>query len=98
MYQLEQKKLKLDVVHGVENKLMELEKFSLSTNITLKEIAYLGNDVNDAACMKRVNFPIAVADAVEDIKMIAKVVLNKKGGYGAVRELCEMIYQSYQND
>ena len=92
------KKLKLDVIHGVEDKLMELEKFSLATNITLKEIAYLGNDINDAACMRRVDFPIAVADAVEDIKIIAKLVLNKKGGDGAVRELCEMIYQSYQND
>lgn len=92
------KKLKLDVVYAVEDKLIELEKFSLSANITLKEIAYLGNDVNDATCMKRVNFPIAVADAVEDIKIIAKLVLNKKGGDGAVRELCEIIYQSYQND
>jgi len=92
------KKLKLDVVYGVEDKLIELEKFSLSTNISLKEIAYLGNDINDAACMKRVYFPIAVNDAVEDIKIIAKLVLNKKGGDGAVRELCEMIYQSYQND
>ena len=91
------KKLKIPVVHGVKNKIRELEKFSKSINIGCEYIAFVGNDINDTECMEKVGFPIAVADAVEDIKAIASFLLNNKGGNGAVRELCELIYKSYQN-
>jgi len=91
------KKLKLSCVQGVENKIKELVKFSDATNIGLKKIAFVGNDINDASCMKKVGFPIAVADAVDEIKELSTVVLVKKGGFGAVREFCEIVYKSYQN-
>ncbi len=91
-------KLNIPVVHGVENKVEELEKFAKSINVEYKNIAFVGNDINDAECMKKVGFPIAVADAVDDIKIISSLVLEKKGGDGAVREFCEPIYQSYQHD
>ena len=91
------KKLKIPVVHGVKNKIRELEKFSKSINIGCEYIAFVGNDINDTECMEKVGFPIAVADAVENIKAISSFLLNKKGGDGAVRELCELIYKSYQN-
>ena len=91
------KKLKIPVVHGVNNKIRELEKFSNSINIGCEHIAFVGNDINDTECMEKVGFPIAVADAVENIKAISSFLLNNKGGDGAVRELCELIYKSYQN-
>jgi N-acylneuraminate cytidylyltransferase/3-deoxy-D-manno-octulosonate 8-phosphate phosphatase (KDO 8-P phosphatase) len=91
------KKLKIPVVHGVKNKIRELEKFSKSINIGCEYIAFVGNDINDTECMEKVGFPIAVADAVEDIKAISSFLLNNKGGDGAVRELCELIYKAYQN-
>jgi len=90
-------KLKVPVVHGVTDKLRELEIFSRSVNTELKEIAFVGNDINDASCMEKVGFPIAVADAFDDIKRISLFELGNKGGDGAVRELCEMIYKSYKN-
>lgn len=92
------KKLELPVEHGVGDKIKELEKFSKAVNVDFENIAYLGNDVNDAECMKKVGFPAAVADAVEDIKVISSFVLNKKGGKGAVREFCELIVNAYKND
>jgi len=92
------KKLKLSVQHGVENKLQELEKFSNAVNIDLKKIAYVGNDINDIECMKVVGYSIAVADAFEEIIKNSSFILNKKGGEGAVREFCELVYQSYQHD
>ena len=92
------KKLKLPVSHGVDDKLAELTKYSNETNIQISDFAYVGNDINDLQCMKKVGFPVAVADAVEDIKLISTLILNKKGGDGAVRELCELIYKSYNND
>ena len=48
--------------------------------------------------MKIVGFPVAVSDAYEDIKAIAKILLSKRGGRGAVREFCELVYKSYKND
>ena len=47
--------------------------------------------------MKKVGFPIAVADAIEEVKLISSYVLSKKGGNGAVRELCELIYNTQVN-
>ena len=91
-------KLKLPVEHGVGEKIKELEIFSKTVNIDFENIAFLGNDVNDTECMKKVGFSITVADAVVDIKKISSYVLNKKGGTGAVRELCELIFNAYQND
>ena len=90
------KKLNIPVINGVSNKAEELIKFSKSENINIKNIAFLGNDINDAECMKKVGFPVAVKDAYDDIKLISLFVLDKKGGDGAVRELCDLIYKSYK--
>ena len=92
------KKLALPVEQGVKNKIKELEKFSRFINVDYKNIAFVGNDINDIQCMIKVGFPIAVSDAVADIKKISLFVLDKKGGEGAVRELCELIFNAYQND
>ena len=92
------KKLKLSVAHGVESKIKEIEKFSKSINVDYEDIAFLGNDINDAECMEKVGFPIAVADAVEDIKKISLFILSKIGGKGAVREFCELLFNAYKND
>lgn len=91
------KKLELSVSHGVENKLEELMKFSKSVNIDLEDIAFVGNDINDYDCMEQVGYPIAVNDAVDEIRSISKHLLSKNGGDGAVREVCELVYKSYEN-
>lgn len=92
------RKLELPVVHGLQDKVNELYKFSDLIKIDMKNICYVGNDINDLECMKLVGFPIAVLNAVDEIKEISKYILNTKGGDGAVRELCELIYKSYHND
>ena len=91
------KKLKLPCVHGVKIKTKELDIFAKSLQLEYKNIAFLGNDTNDLECMVKVGFPIAVADAVDEIKNISNHVLNEKGGMGAIRELSELIYKSYNN-
>ena len=91
------KKLKLPVKHGVKNKKIELKKFASSVNVKLKNIVFIGNDINDLECMNSVGFPVAVADAFEEIKEISIYTLTRNGGDGAVREFCDLIYQSYKN-
>ena len=53
-------------------------------------VAYVGNDVNDLPAMAVVGFPVAVADAHPAVLAIAKLVLARRGGHGAVREFCDL--------
>jgi 3-deoxy-D-manno-octulosonate 8-phosphate phosphatase (KDO 8-P phosphatase) len=66
------------------------EKYSL----TDKEIAYAGDDIVDISVMKRCGLPIAVADADDCVKPFAKLITKKKGGRGAVREVCDFILKA----
>lgn len=87
-------KLLLECHHGVENKLEYLKTISRDKKIPFQCIAYLGNDINDLECLKAVGLAVVVADAYSEVKQVAKIILSKKGGDGAVREFCEMIYKS----
>ncbi len=88
-------KLKIDCFHGCENKkLFLLEKLNRE-NIDIKNVMYVGNDINDLECMAIVGYPIGVEDAYPEIKEVACLTLSKKGGYGAVRELCDLIDNNF---
>lgn len=63
------------------------EKYSLSD----KEIAYIGDDLIDLPIMTKVGLPIAVGDAVFEVKKYALLVTEQTGGHGAVREAIEFI-------
>jgi len=84
-------KLRVDVVHGVEDKASVLREWALESGVDLADIAYLGNDVNDLPAMALVGWPIAVADAHAEVLAAARVVLTRRGGDGAVRELADRI-------
>jgi hypothetical protein len=58
--------------------------------------AYLGNDVNDLGPMGLVGWPVAVADAHPAVQQAARLVLARPGGYGAVRELCDLVIEYRQ--
>jgi YrbI family 3-deoxy-D-manno-octulosonate 8-phosphate phosphatase len=60
-------------------------------NIDIDHVIYVGNDINDLHCMQAVGCGIVVADAHADLMPYAKIVLEKKGGHGAVRELCDLL-------
>ena len=57
--------------------------------IALRDVMYLGNDLNDLECIERVGCGVAVRDASPEVRRKAKIVLKRKGGQGAVRELCD---------
>ncbi|MFJ6677985.1 cytidylyltransferase domain-containing protein [Microbacterium sp. NPDC091382] len=84
-------KLRVEVVHGVEDKASVLRQWALEKGVDLADAAYLGNDVNDLPAMALVGWPIAVADAHADVLAAARVVLGRCGGDGAVRELADRI-------
>ena len=58
---------------------------------TRAQVAYVGNDVNDAECLRHVGLPICVADAYQSVKGLARLITRRRGGDGAVREVCDLI-------
>jgi 3-deoxy-D-manno-octulosonate 8-phosphate phosphatase (KDO 8-P phosphatase) len=90
------KKLGISVTQGHDEKLPVLKKIAKSHNINLKQIAYVGNDINDLSCLQEVGFPIAVADAYPEVLKLAKYITLKLGGNGAVREVCELFNKFYK--
>lgn len=70
----------------IPDKLTELTNWQSD----LSTVAYIGNDVNDLECLKAVGLPIVTADAHPDVVPHAKYVTKAKGGFGAVREVCDL--------
>ena len=87
-------KLGIDCIHGCDDKLAALKQILAERSLDRENVAYIGNDVNDLACMSYVGIPIAVADAVPEIKNVARIITKNRGGYGAVREFADLILKA----
>lgn len=74
---------------GQESKLKILENWLEEMDISLSEVAFIGDDVNDLSIMQVVGHTACPSDSVKEIKAIAKVILKSKGGEGAVREFID---------
>ena len=59
--------------------------------IASSEVVYVGNDINDLPCFPLVACAVAVADAQPEVLRQADQVLSRKGGFGAVREVCDIL-------
>lgn len=55
------------------------------------DACFMSDDINDLAVLRRVGLPIAVANAVAEVKKVAHYTTEARGGNGAVREVCERI-------
>ena len=76
---------------GAKKKLIPYQEIIEDMNISDEQVCYVGDDLVDLSMMKRVGMPVAVADGVEEVKQAACYVTNARGGYGAVREVAELI-------
>jgi 3-deoxy-D-manno-octulosonate 8-phosphate phosphatase (KDO 8-P phosphatase) len=79
---------------GIKKKAEPYEAMLKELNITDAQVAYVGDDLVDLPLMKRAGLPIAVGDAVEDVKKHAAYVTRACGGHGAVREVAEIILKA----
>ena len=79
------------VIQGREDKLTALNELLPSLDITLDEIAFIGDDLPDLAVIKRVGLGITVANASSTLAAEANWQTVSTGGNGAVREVAEMI-------
>ncbi|MEN6412069.1 MAG: HAD hydrolase family protein [Veillonellales bacterium] len=83
-----------DVYQGAMNKVTALEQLLAKHKLTLEQVGYVGDDLNDLAIMLQVGLACAVADAVPEVKAKAHFVAVHAGGKGAVREIIEMILKA----
>ena len=85
-------KLKITRCHtGVENKLAVLQGICEELGIGLREVAYIGDDLNDIAVLKMVGISACPANAPDHVKRFAGRVMSKNGGDGVFREFVEGI-------
>jgi YrbI family 3-deoxy-D-manno-octulosonate 8-phosphate phosphatase len=92
------RKLGIEVLHGIDDKAAALRGWAGHAGIGLDRVAFLGNDVNDLPAMELVAWPVAVADAHPRVLAAARLVLGRRGGAGAVRELADLILCSKTGD
>ena len=87
------RKLKIRCFQNCQDKRKTLKDLVQEIGISLTEVAFVGNDINDLACLTSVGFPIVVQDAHPDVVPLAAYRTQNRGGHGAVREVCDLFEQ-----
>ena len=88
------RKMGISAVQGVLDKPVILQEYLHQQMIKNEQVVYLGNDINDTPCFPLVGCAVVVADAQPEAIRQADQVLTRNGGFGAVREMCDIILQS----
>lgn len=87
--------LKISFVRqGTWDKVVQFEEILSAAGTDEAETAFVGDDVTDIPLMQRVGFAVAVADAGAETRAIAHYVTQLPGGFGAVREVAEVILKA----
>ena len=87
----------LGVAHLYERawvKMEPYEKILIDEGITDENVCYVGDDVVDIPLLRRAGLAVAVADAVQDVKPFSHFITERPGGFGAVREVIELILKA----
>jgi 3-deoxy-D-manno-octulosonate 8-phosphate phosphatase (KDO 8-P phosphatase) len=87
--------LKLDFCHqGIVDKYSVFEKVTQFHKLKKKEVAYVGDDINDLKVLQACGLSACPADAMEYVKSKVDIVTIANGGEGVVREICDLILAS----
>ena len=90
-------KLTIPELHqGVMDKLSLVCEMAARYGLTLSQVAYIGDDINDLETLKEVGFSATPADGMPQVAAVVDYICQKKGGEGAVREIIEMILDAQQ--
>ncbi len=79
------------VVQGNSDKVSAFEALATELGIDEAATVYVGDDLPDLPLLRRVGFSIAVKNAHDDVKAECDYTTDKAGGYGAVREVCDLV-------
>ena len=91
-------KLTIPEVHqGVYDKLALLKELIVRHGLTMEQVAYIGDDVNDLQALGAVGFSASPADGMPPVLKTVRYVCKHKGGEGAVREVADLILAARQS-
>jgi len=87
-------KMEIECHSGVDGKLALLKGLLAEKGIDAAQVCYVGDDANDAECLRYAGIGVAVADALPPARDAADHVTRAKGGDHAVREVCDLILET----
>lgn len=85
------------VVLGCPDKVAAMDELAASLAIDVADCGYVGDDVPDLALLEHVGFSFAVANAVPEVQARCDHVTRNSGGFGAVREVCDLVVATRRN-
>jgi YrbI family 3-deoxy-D-manno-octulosonate 8-phosphate phosphatase len=86
----------LEVHQNVVDKAAAITDILARHRLAPAAVCYVGDDVGDLPAMRAVGLPVAVADAVPEVRRQAAYVTRAGGGHGAIREVCELILTAHR--
>ena len=87
--------LGMDILYySAMDKAAALQDACARFGVTPQESAFIGDDIIDLGVLQKVGFRLSVSNAVEEVKVLADYISPKRGGYGAVRDICEQILKA----
>lgn len=87
-------KLNIPCMQGVEDKAKAILSICGELKIDVQHTMFVGNDINDIPAFQSVAIPIGVLDSYIEVYPYIIYRTQKPGGYGAVREICDLVFNS----
>jgi len=82
------------IIQGCRDKVAAFRELATSLGISEMQSVFVGDDMPDLPLLKEVGFAIAVANAVSEVRAACDTTTSAAGGFGAVREVCELVLES----
>ena len=79
---------------GCMDKIAALDDFAAKTGVDLSKAIYMGDDIPDLECMRKVGIPVAPADGCSEVLEAARYISEYNGGAGAVRDVIEQVLRA----
>lgn len=91
-------KLNLSVISGSENKKNSLIDYCDKQGICIKNVLYVGNDINDFEAMMLTGIKVCPSDAEPEILKISDIIIKRNGGDGVIRELLRQVLNEKEGE
>lgn len=82
------------VLQGIADKVAAFDELLTKLQLSHGQCVYTGDDVPDLPLLQKAGFAIAVANAVDEVKAVCDYTTRCPGGFGAVREVCDLILRA----
>jgi len=83
------------IIQGRDDKCVALKELLSTLDLSLADCAYMGDDLPDIKAMQSVGFAPTVPNAHQEVIKRCDMVTTKAGGFGAVREVCDLILKGH---